>query len=116
MEYLFDEVFSLQPPGVNQYLLGTAILDRFCGPLCEAVCLPGVDLFTCKLEGWDFIDWLEKENLFLIHLDSENRWFRYHHLFKKLLLDQLKRKFNVEEINVPNRSDQPIGTTCRRSP
>jgi LuxR family maltose regulon positive regulatory protein len=100
MEYLFDEVFSRQPPGVNQYLLGTAILDRFCGPLCEIVCLPGVDPFTCELKGRDFIDWLEKENLFLIYLDSENRWFRYHHLFKKLLLNQLKRKFSVEEINV----------------
>ena len=99
MEYLFNEVFSLQPPGVNQYLLGTAILDRFCGPLCEAVCLPGFDPFTCELEGRDFIDWLEKENLFLIHLDSEGRWFRYHHLFKKLLLNQLKRIFSVEEIN-----------------
>jgi LuxR family maltose regulon positive regulatory protein len=99
MEYLFNEVFSLQPPGVNQYLLGTAILDRFCGPLCEAVCLPGFDPFTCELEGRDFIDWLEKENLFLIHLDSESRWFRYHHLFKKLLLNQLKRIFSVEEIN-----------------
>ena len=73
IKYLFDEVFSLQPPGVNQYLSGTAILDRFCGPLCEAVCLPGVDPFTCELEGRDFIDWLEKENLFLIYLDSENR-------------------------------------------
>jgi len=99
-EYLFDEVFSRQPPGVNQYLLGTAILDRFCGPLCEVVCLPGVDPFTCELEGRDFIDWLEKENLFLIHLDSEGRWFRYHHLFKKLLLNQLKRKFSDEKINV----------------
>jgi LuxR family maltose regulon positive regulatory protein len=75
-------------------------LDRFCGPLCEAVCLPGVDPFTCELEGRDFVNWLEKENLFLIPLDSENRWFRYHHLFKKLLLNQLKRKFSVEEINV----------------
>jgi LuxR family maltose regulon positive regulatory protein len=100
MEYLFEEVFSLQPPGVNQYLLGTAILDRFCGPLCDAVCRPGVDPFTCELEGRDFINWLEKENLFLIHLDAESRWFRYHHLFKKLLLNQLKRIFSVEEINV----------------
>ena len=48
MEYLFTEVFSRQPPEISQYLLGTAILDRFCGPLCEAVCVPGAEPFTCE--------------------------------------------------------------------
>lgn len=99
MEYLFTEVLSLQPPEINQYLLGTAILDRFCGPLCEAVCIPGVDPLTCAFGGWNFIDWLKKENLFLIPLDSEGLWFRYHHLFKTLLVNQLKRRCSTEEIN-----------------
>jgi len=81
MEYLFNEVFSHQPPEVSQYLLGTAILDRFCGPLCEAVCAPGAKPFTCEIGGWEFIAWLKKENMFLIPLDAENRWFRFHHLF-----------------------------------
>jgi LuxR family maltose regulon positive regulatory protein len=40
MEYLINEVFSRPLPEISQYLLGTAILDRFCGPLCEAVCTP----------------------------------------------------------------------------
>jgi LuxR family maltose regulon positive regulatory protein len=100
MEYLFTEVFSLQPAEISQYLMGTAILDRFCGPLCEAVCTPGVDSSTRELGGWDFIAWLKKENVFLIPLDTENRWFRYHHLFQKLLLNQLKRHCSTEEINV----------------
>jgi LuxR family maltose regulon positive regulatory protein len=42
MGYLFNEVFSRPPPEISQYLLGTAILDRFCGPLCESVCTPRV--------------------------------------------------------------------------
>ncbi|CAB1061578.1 Transcriptional activator of maltose regulon, MalT [Olavius sp. associated proteobacterium Delta 1] len=62
MEYLFNEVFAHQPPEVSQYLLGTAILDHFCGPLCQAVCVPGVDPFTCDIGGWDFIAWLKREN------------------------------------------------------
>jgi LuxR family maltose regulon positive regulatory protein len=99
MEYLFNEVFSLQPPEVSQYLLGTAILDRFCGPLCEAVCMPGAEPFTCEIGGWEFISWLKKENMFLIPLDAENRWFRFHHLFQKLLFNQLKRHFSSEDIN-----------------
>ena len=99
MEYLFTEVLSQQPPEISQYLLGTAILDRFCGPLCEAVCVPGAEPFTCETGGWEFIVWLKKENMFLISLDTENRWFRFHHLFQKLLVNQLNRHFSSEDIN-----------------
>jgi LuxR family maltose regulon positive regulatory protein len=98
MEYLFNEVFSQQPPEFSQYLLGTAILDRFCGPLCEAVCAPGAEPFTCEMSGWEFVAWLKRENLFLISLDAENRWVRYHHLFRKLLVNQLNRRCSAEEI------------------
>ena len=99
MEYLFTEVFSKQSPEISQYLLAIAILDRFCGPLCEAVCAPGGEPFACEIGGWEFIAWLKKENLFLISLDSEKRWFRFHHLFQKLLFNQLKRHFSTAEIN-----------------
>jgi len=98
MEYLFNEVFSHQPPDVSRYLLSTAVLDRFCGPLCEAVCVPGAEPFACEMNGWEFIKWLRKENIFVIPLDPEKRWFRYHHLFQKLLVNQLNRRFSTEEI------------------
>jgi ATP/maltotriose-dependent transcriptional regulator MalT len=42
--------------------------------------MPGAEPFTCEFSGWDFITWLKKENIFLIPLDPEKRWFRYHHL------------------------------------
>jgi LuxR family maltose regulon positive regulatory protein len=100
MEYLFTEVFSRQPPEISQYLMGTAILDRFCGPLCEAVYTPDFDSSKREVGGWDFIAWLKKENVFLIPLDTESRWFRYHHLFQRLLINQLKRHCSAEEINV----------------
>jgi LuxR family maltose regulon positive regulatory protein len=98
MEYLFTEVFSHQPPDISRYLLGTAVLDRFCGPLCEAVCVPGAEPFACEMSGWEFIKWLIKENIFVIPLDPEKRWFRYHHLFQKLLVNQLNRRSSTEEI------------------
>ena len=98
MEYLFTEVFSRQPPEFSRYLLGTSLLDRFCGPLCDAVCVPGGDPLACESGGWEFVDWLKRENMFLIPLDSENRWFRYHHLFQKLLVNQLNRRCSAEEI------------------
>ena len=98
MEYLFTEVLTHKPPEIRQYLLGSAILDRFCGPLCEAVCVPGVEPFTCEMGGWEFIAWLKKENLFVIPLDHANQWYRYHHLFRKLLVSQIKRHCSADEI------------------
>ncbi|UCF94837.1 MAG: AAA family ATPase, partial [Desulfobacterales bacterium] len=98
MEYLFVEVFSVHSPELIRHLLGAAILDRFCGPLCEALSLPGVDPSACGSSGWEFIDWLKKENMFIISLDANKQWFRFHHLFKKLLFNQLKRHFSSEDI------------------
>ena len=99
MEYLFTEVFSHQPPEISQYLMASAILDRFCGPLCEAICVLNGESFSCQKSGWEFITWLKQENMFLIPLDAKNQWFRFHHLFRKLLFRQLDRHFSSEVIN-----------------
>jgi LuxR family maltose regulon positive regulatory protein len=99
MEYLFTEVFSRQPSVITSYLMSSAILDRFCGPLCEAVRAPAGDSPTLENGGWEFIAWLKEQNLFLIPLDNEKRWFRFHHLFQKLLRNQLERHFSRDDIN-----------------
>jgi len=99
MEYLFREVFSLQSPEIIRYLMSTAILDRFCGPLCEAVCVPAGDPPTFKIGGREFIAWLREHNLFLSSLDKEERWFRFHHLFQKLLLNELNQRVSQADIN-----------------
>jgi LuxR family maltose regulon positive regulatory protein len=62
------------------------------------VCAPEDDASTSEFKGWDFIAWLKEQNLFLTPLDHEKRWFRFHHLFQKLLLNQLKRYRGPEEI------------------
>lgn len=98
MEYFFNEAFATQPPAIRQYLLSNAILNRFCAPLCEAVCEAGAHAGSCELSGWEYITRLKQEGLFLIPLDADNRWFRFHHLFQKLLLNQLKRQYGSEEI------------------
>jgi len=99
-DYLVQEVLSQVPPQFNRKILQTALLKRFCAPLCDA--LFQVDTVRNHTEvvagGRDFIDWLIDTNLFVMPLDNVNRWFRYHHLFQKLLLDQLRKKFNSEEI------------------
>ncbi|MGD8523898.1 MAG: hypothetical protein PVF56_22300, partial [Desulfobacterales bacterium] len=98
MDYLFSEVVSHQPSGIRDYLLKTSILDRFCAPLCDAMIGTGVEPVNTQNEAWQFIARLKKENLFIISLDEEGQWYRYHHLFQDLLKRQLLRHYSPNEI------------------
>jgi LuxR family maltose regulon positive regulatory protein len=98
-EYFYNEVFSSQPPEIQHYLLSTAILNRFNAPLCEAVSRSDDKQNQGDFNGWEFIAWLKRENLFLVPLDADNSWFRYHHLFQELLVNQLKRCHSARKIH-----------------
>ncbi len=98
MDYLVSEVLDNQPPGIRSLLLNTAILHRFCAPLCEALgSTPGT---TEKngMTGQAFIQFLRENNLFVIPLDTEDRWFRYHHLFGDLLERQLRAQRKSDDV------------------
>ena len=97
-EYFMTEVLSQLPPGIRQYLLATAILDRFCVPLCEAVWTSGMGPEASDMDGGTFIIWLQRHELFLIVLDTEHHWFRYHHLFQAFLRKQLAHHCSPEQI------------------
>ncbi len=84
MDYLVEEVLQQQPESVQAFLLHTSILDRMCGPLCDAVTLDE------SASGQETLGYLEHANLFTIPLDSERRWYRYHHLFADLLRQRLQ--------------------------
>jgi len=83
LDYLTDEVIQGQPDDIRTFLLQTAILDRLSGPLCEAL--------TERADSGEFLVRLEAANLFVVPLDEERHWFRYHHLFSDLLRNQLIR-------------------------
>ncbi|TVR68888.1 MAG: LuxR family transcriptional regulator [Sphaerobacteraceae bacterium] len=85
LDYLVEEVLQQQPEHVQEFLLRTSILDRMCGPLCDAVM---ADSATTSQETLEF---LEHANLFIVPLDNDRRWYRYHHLFAELLRQQLKQ-------------------------
>ncbi len=86
LDYLVEEVLEQQPEHIQVFLLRTSILDRLCGPLCEAVVLdPAVS-------GQATLEYLEHANLFLVPLDHERRWYRYHHLFAELLRQRLHQR------------------------
>jgi LuxR family maltose regulon positive regulatory protein len=83
LDYLVEEVLQQQSERVQTFLLRTSILDRLCGPLCDAV------LLDPSASGQETLEYLEHANLFIIPLDNERRWYRYHHLFADLLRQRL---------------------------
>ena len=91
LAYLVSEVLARQPQELQHYLLKTSILNRFNAPLCEAICLPDTDAGSSPLDGDDFTRWLVEHNLFVISLDQQGHWFRYHHLFQELLQSRLEQ-------------------------
>jgi LuxR family maltose regulon positive regulatory protein len=80
-DYLVEEVLQRQPETVRQFLLDTCFLDRLSGPLCDAV--------TGRSGSRETLDLLYRGNLFLVPLDDQREWYRYHHLFADVLETQL---------------------------
>jgi len=83
VDYLVEDVLSQQPGDIREFLIRTSILGRFCAPLCDVV--------TGSANAAAIIDVLERENLFVVPLDENRQWFRYHHLFAQVLRGQLAR-------------------------
>ncbi len=96
LDYLVEEVLQRQPERIRTFLLRTSILDRLTAPLCEALLggaleAPGSeadDLGSAR----DILEYLERHNLFVVPLDSERRWYRYHRLFADCLRLRLRHE------------------------
>ncbi len=88
MDYLLEEVLHQQPGSIQGFLLHTSVLDRMCGPLCDAV------LLDPSVPGQVTLETLERSNLFVVALDDERHWYRYHHLFGDLLRRELQQSFD----------------------
>lgn len=77
LDYLVEEVLQRQPQETRSFLLKTAILQQLNGPLCDAV--------TEQTNGKAQLEALERDNLFIVPLDNQRQWYRYHHLFAEVL-------------------------------
>lgn len=84
VEYLLEEVVNRQPEDVQSFLLSTSILERMCAPLCDAVLKE-----TSRSEA--ILAQLERANLFVVALDEQGVWYRYHHLFRSFLQNRLAK-------------------------
>jgi len=84
MDYLMEEVLKNQTNDIKEFLLQTSILEQMSAPLCNAI----LNRNDCQLT----LEWLDKSNMFLVPLDDERNWYRYHHLFADLLKQKLREK------------------------
>jgi LuxR family maltose regulon positive regulatory protein len=103
LDYLVDEVIDRQSENVRAFLMQTSILDRMCGPLCDAVLLRRTENQEPRTDpdksGSRFsvpdsqliLEKLERANLFVVPLDEERRWYRYHQLFAEALAHRLEQ-------------------------
>ncbi len=82
LDFLAEEVLESQPEHVREFLLETSILDSLTGPLCDAI--------SGRRDGDEMLERMERENLFVVALDDERRWYRYHHLFADFLRGRLE--------------------------
>ena len=91
LDYLVEEVLDQQPPDIQEFLLETSILKQLTATLCGAVTGVG--------DSQTLLTQLEQANLFLVPLDDERRWYRYHHLFADLLASILRQRKGIEEVH-----------------
>ncbi|BBI36705.1 LuxR C-terminal-related transcriptional regulator [Cohnella abietis] len=84
-DYLFQEVFSLQPSEIQSFLLETSIVDRINGSLCETI--------TGQANCQELLEMLEQHNLFIVSLDDRREWYRYHHLFSEFLRRLFRQRY-----------------------
>ena len=86
LDYLTDEVLKRQPKPLQEFLLHTSVLERMCGPLCDAL----LDAADREAPSRETLQRLDAANLFVVPLDEERTWYRYHNLFAELLQARLQ--------------------------
>jgi len=101
LDYLVEEVLQRQSEAIQQFLLRTSILDRMCAPLCDAIVAGGEGevylpaVASQPVSSQAILEFLEQASLFIIPLDNERRWYRYHHLFADLLRQRMNESSAV---------------------
>jgi ATP/maltotriose-dependent transcriptional regulator MalT len=98
LDYLTEEVLRLQPPAIQHFLLHTSILDRLTAPLCDAV--------IGQTGSQHVLEALQRANLFVVPLDSQRRWYRYHALFAEALRTLLEQMDSQAEHDLSLRASQ----------
>ena len=119
LDFLLEQVMAQQPPCVAEFLACTAPLEMLCAPLCsevlEGVALPP-DVYETRfvtprradgepprIDSRAILEYLDRSHLFIVPLDGTRQWYRYHHLFRDMLLYWLQSRYSADEIGAINR-------------
>jgi LuxR family transcriptional regulator, maltose regulon positive regulatory protein len=102
VDYLISEVLQRQPETTQRFLLCSSILERFCADLCDQVVF--ADQNTNRSQ--QILDSLEQGNMFLVPLDNQRHWYRYHHLFSEMLSHSLRRSMSEQVPNLHRRASE----------
>ncbi len=111
-EYLVAEVLELLPPQIRRGVLVLSTFDRFDAGLCD-LALGGLTPGVAPMSGAEFIDWLGRHNLFLVQLEGDGTWFRFHHLFAALL--ERLRSEQLQQIGVSQAEVRRAGAAALES-
>jgi LuxR family maltose regulon positive regulatory protein len=103
MDYLAEEVLRLQTETVKTFLLQSSILDRMCGSLCDGVIEADQ---AGSMNGQAILEVLEQMNMFIVPLDRERHWYRYHHLFADVLNRRLEQDYPHLLLDLHRRASQ----------
>jgi len=90
LDYLTDEVLERQPEPIHEFLLRTCILERMCGALCDVLAVQAAEDESRPTSSQQVLEHLQQANLFVVPLDDERKWYRYHRLFAELLRARLR--------------------------
>ena len=96
MDYLMEEVLKIQTDDIKEFLLQTSIFEQMSASLCNAV--------LNRNDSQQNLEKLERDNMFVIPLDEERNWYRYHHLFAELLKQRLHLRGKAAIIELHNKA------------
>jgi LuxR family maltose regulon positive regulatory protein len=96
MDYLMEEVLKIQPDDIKEFLIKTSVLEQMCAPLCDSL--------LARDDSHIVLDILEKNNMFIIPLDEQRTWYRYHHLFAGLLKQRFLQSDRGEIEDIHNKA------------
>ena len=96
IDYLVEDVLEHEPQPVQTFLQQTSILDRLSAGLCDAI--------TARADGQEMLERAERQNLFVVALDDDRRWYRYHHLFADALRQRLRRQSDDRVVELHRRA------------
>ena len=96
MDYLIEEVLKIQTDDIREFLIQTSVLEQLSAPLCNKV--------LNRNDSQFILETLDKNNMFIVSLDDERHWFRYHHLFADLLKQRLQQKDQMLIIDIQNKA------------